>query len=150
VLRGATLLLLLAFTACGSSGSKQPTAGLPVVVLQSPSAASWVRLLRSAGYAAHDGDLASVLSRASAVGWSDPPTGPGLASFTGELGTARVAARTLELIYVTRPEALAVVTRRPRSLRLDGKPAPLLAQADPDGGTVVRLPRGRHVALLRF
>jgi hypothetical protein len=82
--------------------------------------------------------------------WSDPPTGPGLASFTGELGTARVAARTLEFTYVTRPEALAVVTRRPRSLRLDGKPAPLVAQADPDGGTVVRLPRGRHVALLRF
>ncbi|HEY8644655.1 MAG TPA: hypothetical protein VIL77_02115, partial [Gaiellaceae bacterium] len=82
--------------------------------------------------------------------WPGPPIGPGLVSFTGEIGTARVAAKTLQFTYVTRPEALAVVTRRPRSLRIDGAAAALDVQVDPAGGFVVRLPHGRHVALLRF
>jgi hypothetical protein len=68
VLRTAAILalLLLLVSACGSSPAR-PIAGLPVVVLQSPSAPSWVRLLRSAGYSAHDGDLASLLARTGAV-----------------------------------------------------------------------------------
>jgi len=82
--------------------------------------------------------------------WSDPPVGPGLASFTGALGTARVAANMLKFSYFTRPDALAVVTRRPRSLRIDKTAATLDLQVDPAGGFVVRLPHGRHVALLRF
>jgi len=83
--------------------------------------------------------------------WSSgSPAGPGLSSFTGELGTARVTAGTLELTYSSRPETLAVVTREPHSLEVDGAAARLRVQADPAGGFVVRLPRGRHVALLRF
>jgi hypothetical protein len=83
--------------------------------------------------------------------WSSgAPAGPGLASFTGELGTARVTESTLELTYSSRPETLAVVTGKPRSLQIDGAAAALRVQADPAGGFVVRLPRGRHVALLRF
>lgn len=83
--------------------------------------------------------------------WSGgAPVGPGLASFTGDLATARVSKTTLELTYFSRPETLAVVTERPRSLQLDGAAAALEVQADPAGGFVVRLSRGRHVALLGF
>ncbi|HEY8646511.1 MAG TPA: hypothetical protein VIL77_11585, partial [Gaiellaceae bacterium] len=71
----AFLALLLVAAGCGSSAAKRPVAGLPVVVLQSPSASSWVRLLRSAGYAAHDGDLASLVARTGAVVPADAPLG---------------------------------------------------------------------------
>ena len=76
--------------------------------------------------------------------------GPGIASFTGELATARIAKTTLELRYFSRPETLAVVTQKPRLLRIDDASTPLQVQVDPAGGFVVRLPRGRHVALLGF
>jgi hypothetical protein len=83
--------------------------------------------------------------------WSrGSPAGPGLASFTGELATARVAKTMLELTYFSRPETLAVVTAQPRSLQIDGAAAALRVQADPAGGFVVRLPHGRHVARLGF
>ena len=76
--------------------------------------------------------------------------GPGLASFSGELATARIAKTTLELRYFSRPETLAVVTQKPRLLRVDDASTPLEVRADPAGGFVVRLPSGRHVALLGF
>jgi hypothetical protein len=83
--------------------------------------------------------------------WSSgSPSGPGLASFTGELATARVSHDSLEVTYFSRAETLAVVTQQPRSLDLDGAAAPLVTQDDPAGGFVVRLPRGRHVAKLGF
>ena len=66
-MRRAALLFAFLFLATGCGSSKHPAAGLPVVVLQSPTAPSWVRLLRSAGYAAHDGDLASLLARTGGV-----------------------------------------------------------------------------------
>jgi hypothetical protein len=83
--------------------------------------------------------------------WSAGRTaGPGLVSFTGELGTIRMSTRTLTMTYESRPDALAVLTRRPRSLQIDGGSVALVVQADPDGGDVVRLPSGRHTALLLF
>lgn len=83
--------------------------------------------------------------------WSvGTPVGPGLTAFTGQIGTARVSRRSLSFSYDTRPDGLAVVTRRPRSLRIDGARVRLDALADPDGGFVVRLPSGTHRALLRF
>lgn len=83
--------------------------------------------------------------------WSaGAPVGPGLSSFGGELGTARVAARSLTFTYAARPDAYAVVTTRPRALLIDGKAARLDAVADPDGGYAVRVPTGTHRAVLTF
>jgi hypothetical protein len=78
------------------------------------------------------------------------PAGPGLSAFSGELGTARVTPASLTFSYDARPDAYAVVTRRPASLAVDGKPARLDAVADPAGGWVVRVPTGTHTAHLRF
>jgi len=76
--------------------------------------------------------------------------GPGLLAFTGQLGTARVASRQLVFTYDTRPDGLAVVTRRPRALRIDGRAVTLDVVADPAGGFVVRVPTGTHKAELGF
>jgi hypothetical protein len=78
------------------------------------------------------------------------PLGPGLTGFTGQLGTARVASRSLTFTYDTRPEGLAVVTGRPVSLRVDGVSVRLDVVADPAGGFVVRVPSGTHRAVLGF
>jgi hypothetical protein len=72
--------------------------------------------------------------------------GPGLVAFGGQLGTARVGARTISLTYDSRPDAFAVVTRRPIALTIDGKPAPLRVA----GAYAVRLPTGTHRAVLTF
>jgi hypothetical protein len=83
--------------------------------------------------------------------WSKgPPVGPGLTAFTGEIGTASVSSTKLGFTYETRPDGLAVVTRRPTSLRIDGASAALDITADPAGGFVVRLPQGNHKAELSF
>jgi hypothetical protein len=83
--------------------------------------------------------------------WSaGAPVGPGLVALGADLGTARVTARSLTFSYAARPDAYAVVTKRPRELRIDGKPARLDAVADPDGGYAVRVPTGTHKALLTF
>jgi hypothetical protein len=78
------------------------------------------------------------------------PLGPGLTGFTGQLGTARVASRSLTFTYDTRPDGLAVVTGRPVSLRVDGVSVRLDVVADPAGGFVVRVPSGTHRAVLGF
>ncbi|MDX6474479.1 MAG: hypothetical protein QOK22_3295 [Gaiellaceae bacterium] len=77
------------------------------------------------------------------------PIGPGLVSFTGELGTARVSKRQLTLSYDTRPDGLAVVTERPTALSVDGKPARLEVVSGP-AGYVVRVPTGNHDVVLDF
>jgi hypothetical protein len=69
VTRPAAALLALAIVAaagCGSS-SKKLDATLPVVVLESRDAPSWVRLMRTAGFAARDGDLKSMLGRQGGI-----------------------------------------------------------------------------------
>jgi hypothetical protein len=76
--------------------------------------------------------------------------GPGLTAFGGELGTARVTAHSLTFTYSARPDAYAVVTQRPRALRIDGKVAQVDAVADPGGGYAVRVPTGTHRAALTF
>jgi hypothetical protein len=81
---------------------------------------------------------------------SGPPRGPGLVAFTGQIGTARAGARSLDFSYETHPDGLAVVTQRPTSVRIDGAPAQLDSVADPGGGYVVRLPAGKHLARLGF
>lgn len=79
--------------------------------------------------------------------WSaGTPPGPGLESFGGRLGTARVTATSLTLAYDARPDAYAVVTRRPIGLTIDGKAATL----DVSGTYAVRLPSGTHRAVLTF
>jgi hypothetical protein len=83
--------------------------------------------------------------------WSaGAPVGPGLTAFGGELGTARVTAHSLTFTYSARPDAYAVVTQRPRALRIDGKVAQVDAVADPGGGYAVRVPTGTHRAALTF
>jgi hypothetical protein len=81
---------------------------------------------------------------------SGPAVGPGLVSFTGQLGTARVRSRQIAFSYDTRPDGLAVITRRPRTLRIDGKAMPLQVVSDPAGGFVVRVPTGTHEVVLDF
>lgn len=78
------------------------------------------------------------------------PYGPGLTAFGGELGTAHVSGASLTFTYVARPDALAVVTEKPKTLAIDGKPASLDVVRDPAGGWVVRVPTGRHEAELGF
>jgi hypothetical protein len=83
--------------------------------------------------------------------WSTgAPLGPGLVSFTGELGTARVRKDRLEFSYDTRPDGLAAVTARPRALSIDGVKARLDVVANPAGGFVVRVPGGTHRVALEF
>jgi hypothetical protein len=77
------------------------------------------------------------------------PTGPGLVSFTGELGTARVSKHRLTFSYDTRPDGLAVVTARPTALSVDGTPARLDVISGP-GGYAVRVPSGNHEVVLDF
>jgi hypothetical protein len=77
------------------------------------------------------------------------PVGPGLVSFTGELGTAGVSKHRLTFSYDTRPDGLAVVTERPTALSVDGAPARLEATSGP-GGYVVRVPTGNHKVVLDF
>ena len=61
------LLAVLAAAGCGGSSSKQLNASLPVVVLESRDAPSWVRLMRTAGFAAREGDLKSMLARRGGI-----------------------------------------------------------------------------------
>ena len=81
---------------------------------------------------------------------SGNPVGPGLTAFTGQLGTARVSSSELSFSYDTRPDGLAVVTQRPKSLQVDGAAARLDVVSDPAGGYVVRVPSGTHRAVLGF
>lgn len=79
--------------------------------------------------------------------WSKgPAVGPGLVWFTGQLGTARVGKTRLSFTYDSRPDAYAIVTRKPTSLTIDGKPARL----EVAGTYAVRLPTGTHKAVLTF
>ena len=126
------------------------TYGSQTVTVTSPSPSARTLTIDSIPWPVAN-DRAIVPSGNHVLKWSSgAPAGPGLASFTGDLATARVTKTTLELTYFSRPETLAVVTQKPRSVRVDGAAAALEMQADPAGGFVVRLPRGRHVALLGF
>jgi hypothetical protein len=78
------------------------------------------------------------------------PRGPGLESFTGELGTARVSSGRIDFSYDARPAGLAVVTAKPSALAVDGKTARLDVWPASGGGWVVRVPAGTHKAELRF
>jgi hypothetical protein len=71
---------------------------------------------------------------------------PALAAFTGQLGTVRATTSTLMLTYDSRPDAFAVVTRKPTALTVDGTPATL----EISGTYAVRLPTGTHRAVLTF
>jgi hypothetical protein len=77
------------------------------------------------------------------------PVGPGLVSFTGELGTASVSADSIAFSYDTRPDGLAVVDRKPVSLSVDGTAAKLAA-IDGPAGWVVRVPGGNHKVVVSF
>jgi hypothetical protein len=136
--------------ASGVSTTDLGTYGRQTVTVRSPLPSAGRLTIDSIPWPAANG-TAIVPPGNHLLKWSrGSPAGPGLASFTGELATARVTERTLELTYFSRPETLAAVTQEPRSLQIDGAATALEVQIDPAGGFVVRLPRGRHVALLRF
>lgn len=80
------------------------------------------------------------------VAWSSGAArGPGLVSFTGELGTAEVAGGGMTFSYDSRGIAYAVLTCETSRLVLDGKPSDLRQQAGARPGTwVLRLPSGTH------
>jgi hypothetical protein len=97
------------------------------------------------------GDTALVPPGNHVLDWSHQATaGPGLVSFTGQIGTASTSRTSLRFSYDTHPDGLVVVNRRPVSLLIDGSAAKLSVIADPAGGFVVRVPAGTHRATIGF
>jgi hypothetical protein len=97
------------------------------------------------------GDSALVPAGFHRLIWSQgSAAGPGLVSFTDELGTASVSKSLLLFSYYSHSDALAVLTARPTELLLDGTPATLSVLPDPAGGFVIRMPAGTHQAVIEF
>ena len=61
------LLVVTAVAGCGGTHALKPPSPLPVVVLTSPSAGVWVRLLRAGGWAVRPGTPADLANRTGAV-----------------------------------------------------------------------------------
>jgi hypothetical protein len=78
------------------------------------------------------------------------PIGPGLSRFTGELGSAQVTRKDVQLNYDSRPVAFAVFDRGPTALEVDGRAFGLVATPNPGGGFTVRLPPGTHKVRIHF
>jgi hypothetical protein len=83
--------------------------------------------------------------------WSQGASaGPALLAFTGQLGAASVMEHSMTFRYLASPDALAVVSQRATSIKVDGKHASLHLQKDPAGGWVVRIPEGSHRVTIDF
>ena len=72
-----------------------------------------------------------------------------LADFNAELRQAAVTPGGLELAYRSDGRALAILDRPPQAIELDGEEMPVTAGRK-SRGWLVALPRGQHVAHLRF
>jgi hypothetical protein len=66
------------------------------------------------------------------------------------LKSARLLPDALELAYSSRSRALALTSRKPVHLAVDGREAPVEATSASSGTWAVRLPRGEHVVVMRF
>ncbi len=69
--------------------------------------------------------------------------------FTGTIESAASLADGFELVYSSSARALAILDRKPVRLTLDGHDEALDLVGEVDGGWVLRLPRGRHTAVVR-
>jgi len=69
--------------------------------------------------------------------------------FTGTIESAASLADGIELVYSSGARAIARLDRKPVRLRLDGREETLDLIGEVDGAWVVRLPRGRHTAVIR-
>jgi hypothetical protein len=65
------------------------------------------------------------------------------------LKSARVLATGIELAYKSSARALALLSRKPVRLTLDGRDVPLDMIPAAAGTCVIRLPRGEHVAIIQ-
>lgn len=69
--------------------------------------------------------------------------------FTGTIESAAALADGIELVYSSGARAMATLDRKPVRLTLDGHAADLDLIGEVDGAWVVRLPRGRHTAVVK-
>jgi hypothetical protein len=69
--------------------------------------------------------------------------------FTGTIESAASMADGIELVYNSGARALAVLDRKPVRVTLDGREETLDLLGEVDGAWVLRLPQGRHTAVVR-
>jgi hypothetical protein len=69
--------------------------------------------------------------------------------FTGTIESAASLPDGIELVYSSGARALATLDRKPARLTLDGRDEPLDLIGEADGRWVIRLPRGRHDAVVK-
>jgi hypothetical protein len=121
----------------------------PKTVVDSPGGAGipWKGGARVDGelWPAQDDDTLWLPAGPHAVEPAPPPAGPRLVHLNGDLKAARaVDAHTLEFTYRSSSRAIAVFSRPPRKLQIDGADhPPTLA-----GPATLLLPRGQHVVTL--
>ena len=77
---------------------------------------------------------------------SAPPAS--VLDFTGTIESASSVADGIELAYSSGARALAILDRKPVRLNLDGREEALDLIGEVEGAWVLRLPRGRHTALV--
>jgi hypothetical protein len=70
--------------------------------------------------------------------------------FTGTIESAASLADGIELVYSSGARALAVLDRKPVRLTLDGHQETPELLGEVEGGWVLRLPRGRHTAVVEL
>ncbi len=94
---------------------------------------------------AQDDDTLWLPAGPHAVEPSAPAAGPKLVSLTGELKAVRpVGPNAIEFTYQAGARAIAIVSRRPLSMQIDGEERAVPAAE----GNVLLLPRGQHVVTL--
>jgi hypothetical protein len=68
--------------------------------------------------------------------------------FNGTIESAASLPDGIELVYTSGARAMAVLDRKPVHLTLDGREAALDLIGVVDAAWVIRLPRGRHTAVV--
>ena len=74
--------------------------------------------------------------------------GAAVLDFTGTIESAASTGSGIELEYTSEARAIATLDRKPVRLTLDGQDAALDLIGEVDGAWVLRLPRGRHSAIV--
>jgi hypothetical protein len=69
--------------------------------------------------------------------------------FNGTIESAASLADSIELVYSSGARALATLDHKPVRLTLDGRDERLDLIGEVDGAWVLRLPRGRHSAVVK-
>jgi hypothetical protein len=100
-------------------------------------------------WAAQDEDTLWLPAGAHAVEPAPPGGGPRLVALNGELRSAvATGAHGLEFTYQSDARAIAIVSRKPVSLQIDGVEQPPSAFLHPMSPVTLLLPRGQHFVTL--